>query len=205
MKRNATWVLALLLLFSACATTAMVSVRDLDFKTTSYRSILVISTFSDLMFKKNIEYWLGYYLQKKVEVFTGIDLLPPTRTYSEDEINEKLRTNGIEAILIASLKDFWESEYYVPQSRISSGSASVVGNVITYSNRETTVGGYAVSKPRVTFECRLIDAKTGRCAWLASTLTKGNALAGFSTLANSLAYSIASKLWSDGILSPLKK
>ncbi len=202
MKR-ALGLALIIIFFSGCASTNLTSVKDTEFRNASYGKILIISSFTDLMFRKNIEYRLAYYLQKKVEVVAGIDFLPPTRTYSEAEIDAAIIKNNIDAILVASLKDFWESQYALPESTVSTGSASVVGNVLTYSVQETKYGG-VVSKPRVTFECRLFDAQSGKCAWLASTLTKGNAFAGFSTLADSLAFSVAAKMWKDGVLRSLK-
>jgi hypothetical protein len=203
MKRFMNAAIPILLFLYSCAHTKITSVVDPDFRNASYSKVLIISTFSDLLYKEIIEKsFENSFLDNKILSIAGSNILPPTREYSNEEISAILKSNGIDGILVLGLEDYWESIGYVPQSSTVQGSAYIVGNSIQYAQQKKNYGGFYLSKPRVIFESRLFDAKTGNLVWRSSSLTRGNAFANFSTLANSLSESTVDKLLKDRILKP---
>lgn len=201
MKKIIALIPIIIFVFNYCAATNMTSVKDPEFRNKTYSRFLIMSTFSDLRYKKELENSFMRSLQlKNITASTGLELLPPTRTYSDEEIQKILKSYGIDGILIVALQDYWESQYYIPKSTRIQGSASIVGNTITYSQQKQNFGGFNYSKPRVVFETRLIDSETGRVAWKSSSLTRGNAFAHFSTLANSLARETVASLADNGMV-----
>jgi hypothetical protein len=142
-----------------------------------------------------------YLLNNTISAWTGIQLVPPTRQYSTDELNSIIRENGIDSVLIVGLTEYWTSQQYIPQSSTINGSATIIGNTISYAQQTNTYGGFNISKPRMSFESRLFDAKTGNVVWMSTSLTRGNAFAKFVDLASSLSTSIVNRLWNEKIIA----
>ncbi|GAH01571.1 unnamed protein product, partial [marine sediment metagenome] len=69
-----------------------------------------------------------------------------------------------------------------------------------YRSYTQEYGGYYISKPNVKFEIRLFDSRSGQVAWLATSLTKGNAFADYDALANSLAKKVVEMLIEEDML-----
>jgi len=182
----------------SCAYTNITSVVDPQFRDKMYSRVLIISTFSDISYKMEVErQCILYCSQNNISVVAESEILPPVREYSPEEIEERLEEYKIDGILIIALKDYWESNYYVPESSSTTGSATVVGNSIYYSQRKQNYGGFSYSKPRISFESRFYDIESEQFIWRASSLTKGNAFADFSTLARSLAVTTIYRLGHD--------
>lgn len=203
MKKYLNFLTVAIFLFiiTSCASTKITSVVDPEFKKAQFSDVLVISTFSDLMYKEKIEdNFKKYGKSKNISISTGSEIMPPTRSYSNAEISNILEYNNIDCILVIALQDYWTSQTYVPKSTSTYGSASIIGNTIVYSQKKKNYGGGFISKPRVTFESRLFDAKTGNVIWRSTSLTKGNALADFSDLASSLSRTTINKLLTDRII-----
>ncbi len=188
--------------FTSCAISKITSVVDPSSQGKTCKSILVISTFSDLIQKEKVELaFTNSFSKKNIYSLRGSVILPPTREYSTEEISQILLNNTIDGVLVVALEDFWEKQTYVPPSSTTTGSAYIINNTIQYSQQTRTSGGFSYKKPRVTFESRLIDMRTGQVIWMATTLTKGNAYAGMGTLAGSLARSTVNKLIIDRVVS----
>lgn len=203
MKKYLNFLTVAIFLFiiTSCASTKITSVVDPEFKKAQFSDVLVISTFSDLMYKEKIEdNFKKFGNSKNISISTGSEILPPTRNYSNYEISNILEYNNIDCILVIALQDYWTSQTYVPKSTTTYGSASIIGNTIVYSQKKKNYGGGFISKPRVTFESRLFDAKTGNVIWRSTSLTKGNALADFSDLSSSLSRTTINKLLTDRII-----
>ena len=66
---------------------------------------------------------------------------------------------------------------YIPETSSSQGDVSLYGNSLYYESYTREYGGYYVSKPRVKFEIRLFEVKSGEIAWIAISLTRDNAFA----------------------------
>lgn len=193
-------------LIYSCAFTKIESVTDQNYKSKSYSNILILSTFSDLLYKSKVEdACLHYCRSEKITAFSGSELMPPTRDYTTSEINNVLEENEIDGILIVAIQDYWESNYYVPQyASSSSGSATIIGNTISYTQKKQNYGGFSYSKPNVVFESRFFDSRSNEYIWRSTSLTRGNAFANFSTLADSLARGVINKLSEDLIFHEIE-
>ncbi|MFQ5753667.1 MAG: hypothetical protein ACE5HI_16885 [bacterium] len=189
------------LLFS-CAWTNVTSIKDPNYSQIQFNSILVVAAFSDIEYRQDTELAFTKQLEKQgANVIRSIDMFPPTREVSNTELIDTLVENNIEAVLIIAFSDYWTSETYIPPYSTTSGSASIIGNSIYYSQNTQTYGGYYFSKPRINFELRLYDTHTGNTAWIAKTHTKGNAFADFNTLINSLASKSVKTLLEENLIS----
>lgn len=200
-KKNLFYLLIVFGFLASCATTRITAFKDPNFTDKTFHRILVVAPFSDMEYRdvteKQFVYWLSFY---SAEAVSSIRIMPPTRTYSEEEYNKAIMKNNIEAVLVVTITDAYTSEVFVPGSTRTNARATLMGNYIDFSSRTTQSPGYFISKPRAKFEMRLFDVASGNTAWVASSLTKGGALADFETLINSLSWNAASQLRHDGML-----
>ena len=191
----------LLIFILNCATTQVSSVRNPQLSKKTFRTLLVFAVYYDIGMRKLIEYTFTNKLKSKgATSYPSIDLIPPVKDYSKEEIRDILEKYKIDGILIIAFKSYWESQVYIPRSTYSSGSGYLYGNYFHYKGYTQEFGGFYVSKPRVKFETRLLDVSTGQFAWVATSITAGNAFAGVKTLVDSLADEVVKKLKSENII-----
>jgi len=194
-------ILSAALLFS-CAWTDVTSIKDPNYSQIQFNNVLVVAAFSDIEYRQKTELAFKKQLEKQgVNAVRSIDMFPPTREVSNTELIDTVKENNIQCVLIIAFSDYWTSESYIPPYSTTSGSASIIGNSIYYSQTTQTYGGYHFSKPRINFELRLYDTQTGTTAWIAKTHTKGNAYANFNTLINSLASKSVKTLSEEDLIS----
>jgi hypothetical protein len=205
-SHNPKYLFLLISLFvSGCASTKVASYRDPEFATANYSRILVIVPFSDFESKQIAEAAFADECESAgLSCKLGGELLSPTRSYSPDEIKNIVEENKIDGVLLVTLTEAWTDQSYIPQSSTSTtkGQLNSIGNSVYYSSTTSkmTSGGYYISKPRVTFRSQLFDVKTGKVAWAATSLTRGNAYAKLGRLMSSLASSTIDKLIGDGLV-----
>ncbi len=185
----------------ACAWTTLNSIKNPEFRNKKFTKILIIAPFSDLGVRQSTE----EAFKKQFELagipsVPSIELFPPIKNYSEEEIMKILRENNIEGILVVALKRYWNSKVYIPKTSSTQGSANLYGNSLVFQTYTRESGGYYITKPRATFEIRLYDANTGKIAWLATSFTRGNAFADSNTLLTSLAKTTVKRLLKENIL-----
>lgn len=198
-----------LVLLAGCAITSMTSVRDPAFQSRAFRRIVVVAPFTDLEKKANAENSFVAALQARgAQAMPAMTVLPPTRDYSNEDINAALQASGANGVLFVTLTDASVFSTYVPGSTTTTGT----GYGTATSHGGTTTGtvnwtattrqnpGYYINKPRVRFEVRLVDVATGSTAWLGTSLTRGNAFARWDTLMYSLASEAAARLAADGLV-----
>ena len=184
-----------------CASTSMTTFRDPSFATTIYHRILVVAPFVDLESRTKAEAAFVERLAKySVEGVPSIRIFMPTRTYTNEELLKLLSENMIDGVLLVTFTDAYTTQAYMPASSSTYGQATLTGNTVNYSAHTQQYGGYYISKPRVRYEMRLYDVLTGNTAWVATSLTRGNAFARFDTLISSLADTAVEKLRDDGLL-----
>ncbi|MBI3610446.1 MAG: hypothetical protein HY204_07075 [Nitrospirae bacterium] len=135
-----------------------------------------------------------------VHGISSITILPPTKDYSKEEIAAAIRDTQADGVLLVTLTDYYTQQYYVPGSSTTTGTATISGDIINYSGRTQNYGGFYISKPRVHYALKLFDASTWKVAWLATSVTGGNAFAKFDTLIQSLAETAVQKLQEDGAI-----
>jgi len=195
-------IILVLCIFSySCAYTSISTIRNPYLPNKAFGRILIIAPFSDLQYQKYFEELFAYRLYlNKVDAFTGLDLIPPLRTYTEQELADILLSYEIDGILVVSLKDFYTSDTYYPQRSRTTGSAYLVGNYLRFNATTRISGGYTIKEPRLKFEIRLFDRESGEVAWLSSSLTSGDENAEISTLAKSLSRATIKALIKDKML-----
>lgn len=194
-------ILLALALFGGCASTKSTSVRDPAFQGRQFRRLVVVATFTDLEKKATAESEFVTDLQGQgVESMSGMQVMPPTRSYSNEEISALLARVGADGVLLVTLTEATTVSTYVPGSTTTTGSGYVTGNTVNWNATTQQNPGYFINKPRVRFEVRLIDAATGNTAWMSTSLTRGNAFAGWQTLMGSLASDTVGKMAADGVV-----
>ena len=111
-KLVAAFAFSLLAVFAAgCATTDFLSVQDPEYAAKRYGSVLVYAPFRDIRYQNLIE--SKFYDRLKglgVVSHKAIEVIPPTREYSEEKLLEVLRGLYVEAILLVGVTDFWTSQ-----------------------------------------------------------------------------------------------
>jgi hypothetical protein len=159
-----------------------------------------------------------------VQAFRGVDVLPPTRTFSGDEAAKALNATGAQAGLFIAAADKGVTTSYVPPKYTSpgpiTGTATTVGDLTVlnlYQAPGTYSPGYTVQNPNARYEAVLIDVKTGKTMWQAEitgqedsvTVTGLAALvaaassqgSSYDALARELAASAVARLEKDGLLA----
>ena len=201
-KYNAIIMLLIAISFiGGCASTNVTSFRDPSFTTKTFHRVLVVVPFADLESRTKAEAaFVERFVMYSVEGIPSIRVFMPTRTYTNEELLHLLSENRIDGVLLVTLRDAYTKQAYLPPSSLTFGQASLSGNIVNYSSYTQQYGGYYISKPRVRYEMRLYDVLTGNTAWVATSLTRGNAFAHFDTLIDSLADTATKKLKEDGLL-----
>jgi len=190
-----------LTVIAGCASTKVTSVRDPAFQGRQFQRVVVAAPFTDLDKKAATENEFVRDLQARgVQAVAAMVALPPTRTYSNDEISAALKRMGADGVLFVTLTDFATTTTYVPGSTTTTGSAYATGNTVNWTATTRQDPGYYIHKPRVAFEMKLVDAASGNVAWLGTSFTKGNAFAGWGTLMGSLAGETVDKMVADGVV-----
>ncbi|WP_316203596.1 hypothetical protein [Bradyrhizobium sp. SZCCHNS3051] len=108
-------------------------------------------------------------------------LFPPTRTYTNAEVQQGLARDAIEGVLVISVGDSGVQQQYAGTilSGQYTGTSSSIGTVNTFGNTSTismngTSSGMVVAtatptyryKRQTTFTARLLEASTGRNLWV---------------------------------------
>jgi hypothetical protein len=178
-------------IFTGCASTSVYTIHNPDINVIRYSKIVVFANFQDVSLRKTIEKNFVEQLETyNIFSCTTLELFPPLRQYTCKEVNDKLDSKKIDAVLIIDLADYYEDKVYVPQSNTTTSRTKITGNTL-YGNTTTTItGGYMVSKPRVKFVVNLFDRENNQIAWQANTFTRGNAFAGIEELTYSLAQEV---------------
>ena len=202
MERFKQILFALIIIYlSGCAWTTLNTIKNPDFFQVKFRKLLVVAPFSDIGLRKQTESaFIAQFNLSGINAISSIEIIPPVKNYDEQELLSILKQNNIDGVLVIALQDYWSSQTYIPKSSLSRGSASLYGNSLYYRNYTQEHGGYYISKPRVKFEIRLFDSRSGKVAWLATSFTRGNAFANYNTLANSLAQEVVKRLREENVI-----
>ncbi|HBY57394.1 MAG TPA: hypothetical protein DEG96_05980 [Candidatus Atribacteria bacterium] len=204
MKRKY-FVLILILIITlwliGCAKTKLDTVKNPELSHIKFEKILIVAPFTDIGLRRQTEnVFVSKFASADMTAVSSLELIPPIKEYTDQELLNILDQNRIDGILTVALKDFWTTKSYVPRSSSTHGSASLYGNSLYYRSYTQEYGGYYVSKPHVSFETRLFDRQSGQVAWLVSSTTSGNAFADYGNLANSLAKKIVAELKKEKML-----
>jgi hypothetical protein len=187
---------------SACASTKMTAMKDPQVPSRLYESILVIAPFSDLESQKTVE---GIFVTKLsrfgLRAIPSLQIIFPGRKYSNEELIKCILDSGADGVILVTLTDAYTEEVYLPRSSHSTGTVTFQGNIGYYSGTTRQSGGYYISLPRVRFTIRLFDISGGgQIAWMATSLTRGNAFAQFPRLVDSLAETAVEQMQKDSLI-----
>lgn len=199
-KSYAIIIMGFLFMTGNCATTRITSFRDPEFTGKTYNKLLIFAPFKDIESRTKMENAFKSHFVKPNLAVPSIELIMPTRFYTDDDLDKIFMENEIDGVLLLALTDSYSDKSYVPSTYKTQGYATFSGNVANYYGTTQQYGGYYVSKPRAKYALYLYDVATKKIAWISSSYTRGNAYAGFGTLANSLASETVGKLKEDGLL-----
>ena len=145
-----------------CASVPMTSVIDPAGKGKQYQRFIVLAKVADLDMRRQMERRIVQRLEEAgAEGDASLDLLPPTREYSESDITTVLWAKGIEGFLILTVNE-------TDRSRVSASPG--------------TAGGSS-PRSRASFHSELFDVLQQQRAWASVVRTKESDVATFKTVA----------------------
>jgi hypothetical protein len=149
----------------------------------------------------------------------ALNLFPPTRTYSNAEVQQGLTANGIDGVLVINVGDTGVQQQYAGTilsgqyqgSSNASGTANTFGNASTVSMSGTSSGTMtATATPiyrygrQTSFNARLLEASTGRNLWVGNGQVNAGGLlfVGDGASSSSSVAAIFNDLQAKGIIGP---
>src|SRR5712671_294112 len=205
---NPSHALVGLALVLGCAATSMSSFRDPDYNSRSFKRVLVLANVRDLYWRGQIEGAIVSRLRANgVQAQGSMLLLPPTRELSQEQTDSTFKANGIEGFLVVSVGDTGSQTVHVPvlgTTSVSEGSARRSGSSVTFdvTTRTSAQGGYDVKKPWAYICTNLFDTEHGRMAWIATSMSGGNAYSSMVNVVNSYCGKVAGRLLGERLVIP---
>lgn len=147
------------------------------------------------------------FASEKVQAVRGMDVLPPTRQFTQEEVGQVVQREGVDSVLMMVGYSKSTSSTYVPPTYYpgnTTGTVQYFGNtayIQTYTQPGYTTGGYSIRKPVYAYKLNLHDARTGQIVWTASADARGSAFADAETFGYSTAATTITKLTEDGLLA----
>lgn len=135
----------------------------------------------------------------------ALNVFPPTRTYSNGEIQAELAKEGIDAVLVVTVGDTGIQREYAGTVFFSSGMATTntMGMMSTTTGQMTTTASPTYRYHRQTnFQAKLIEASSNRVLWVGSGDVEAGGLlfVGNGVSSNSAATAIFNDLQSKGLI-----
>ncbi len=187
-----------LLLTLGCAQTSITSFKEPSYSKKPLTKILVAAVFQSLDERRLLEQAVSANLSKEGVVgVPSITLILPTRTYTNQQINELLMENDIDGVLLIRVTE---------KERVITSRTYNTLNVFEKRWETTT---RVLSLPRIYCHLQLLmqllNVRTGQTIWVATTQTgvgfpASRVTPGTTTLLDSLADTIVKKLEEDAIL-----
>lgn len=141
----------------------------------------------------------------EIRALRGMDVIPPTRSYSDEEWADLVRATGVEALLFFAVGGKDTTETYIPPTYYpgsTTGTATTYGST-TYIDIQQqpgyTTGGYSVSKPFAAYSASIISVADGSKAWQADATAGGNSFHSFNDLSKQVAKETVEQLVADGL------
>ncbi|MFN8359831.1 MAG: hypothetical protein U0264_07940 [Candidatus Kapaibacterium sp.] len=179
MKRKALYLLVIL---SGCLggclpffhQTQLISFRDPAFATASYGRIMVLV---------DIPQWTeGYRMEERfvelledngVRALSAMKFMPPTRTWTDAQRDQVLQANSIDGVLRITIsaegKDIRQVPLETTTTHKKEKEVTRKGDTILVDKSITqTEGGYTAEVPWRQYDIKIIDAASGKTAWITS-------------------------------------
>ena len=167
----------------------------------------MIADFADIEYKQAIEEKIKYEADRKnIECLMSYEM----SFMNNDEINEILFKEGVDAVLVILPTASGTNSYYVPPTTETKTKGTIQRDYwghYSFKSKSTTTtsGGYSGTKPWTRVFAELYDIETGDKVWNASASTGGNAWANFKTCLRSAGGKIIVKLDQDGFIAKEEK
>lgn len=190
-KMKKLFILFIPFVFICCASTDISSFKNPDINFSDYKKILVYGNSRDIDFQKSIENFLVItFKENNIEAVSSIELIPPLKEYTEEDIQKILYENEIDGYLSVSVVSATEESVYIPQSSHTYYRSQYVNGSYSSIPYTMTSGGYSVTYPKASFDIILTDIKSGKIAFKATANSEGDEFSDMKTIAESLACAI---------------
>ena len=205
-------ILIFLLLISGCAQTRMTAFLDPDFRSQSYRRLLIAPSYKHLDQRNYAECrFTRAFAETNTQALPSLQILLPTREYSDEEFFDLLHRHHIDAVLLIRVTEIYEELRYLPETYSAPTHGYLSAGLFARPRRLHTpeyypplpTGGYYLKSPRVRHEIILYDVASKRPAWIADALTAGDMYSQFKTLIKSLVESTLENLTRNGLIRKL--
>ena len=194
--RNVT--LLLIVLLAGCATTKITGFTDPDYKSKVYSKVVVVTPNLNLEYSALLQGKICKAIEaKKALCLRGLDVFPPTRSHSTEDIVRVLGENKIDGYLLLTYGGGATQSQQI--GTMSYGSASVFGNTVSAYGSSTPVMSFSRSDG---YGVVLIDTQSYNKAWVGGATTQAQGLANITddVFTASLAQQIATELSKAGHL-----
>ncbi len=197
---------AFLLQNCGTSTRVMGSYTSPDAANKSYSKVMVVGLTSNVVARRNVEDQIVAALVKNgISATASVNEFPPSymqKQPTKDEVLERIREEGHDAVLTVGLLDQRTETRYVPGTT-SYAPMSRYGYYGTFGGYYSTMyptfydPGYYTTDQTYVVETNLYDAQTEKLIWSAQTETYDPSSA--ESGARSMAAAIADRMGSDGI------
>ena len=161
-------VLTLLLLLSAFRHTDVEGYTDPSFVDYQFSTVVVRMPNAPLTFKKQVEERLAKKFRKmKINMLIHKDLFPPTRSWTEEQIQQVYAELNVDAGLIIMLGSTGGS---ITPAMVMYDATTINGS--TYGNATVV----SVFRDHADFEIALIDAESTQTVWKGRLGTRGSGM-----------------------------
>lgn len=132
--------------------------------------------------------------EEGIKAYRSIDLFPPTKEYTREEVQNKVSEKNIPAVMFITITNIWETQktYTTPKSSKITGS----GDSVYYNE----YGGqtYTYEKPNADIEFKILDIKHMAYSWIGEVTAAGNAYSEMDDILFKASEGITEKLKEDG-------
>jgi hypothetical protein len=213
--------IVILVIFSSCTTSSPTNLTgswkspELAGSAKKFNKIIVFAVVDDLSKRKAAENAVTLeLLRKKINAVSSLTFFQPgyfdadgdgklDDDKTKEVIQEKLKSLGVDGVIIITVKDIKEEEHYVPGQVVSySPHPNYYGYYGYYSSSYNTVyyPGYYETSKEIFLVSNFYDVESGKLLWSAQTETSDpKSLDGF---VKSLSQTLVDKLIADKIIKP---
>jgi len=210
MKRSLliTAPLSLALVLAACVSTNIASFKDPKFRDASFGRILVIANYERFETVQKVESMVVEELQiQGAYAIPNHKLLPPLRTYTDDEKRDAFIGEKLDAYIIVSPVGVNNADLYLPSISSTRAKVSAYGDRISGSSTTvTTSGGKRNVVSSVDTQAELYEFQTGNIVWKGEANTEihynayGQTFAGVDNVLRSFCFNIVDELQKNSLL-----
>lgn len=215
MKLIATCSLAVTLLIEGCISTNFSSVTDPAYRGRKLDRILIIGQHPQIDVVKGIEQsFEEAFSLTDVVTYRAVNLMPPIRTYTDEEFFSIIDRYHIDAFLVVSiLGEGYQTGTVTyrtrPGTSVTQGTITETSTGYDYSAKTTHTPprseSIGVSKPRAEFSSVMYHAGDGNAVWRATSQSGGGAFLKISNLISHHAQEVKDQMVKEGFVRSTAK